>query len=475
MFRAPFKVNASTRADATLLEYLRVDAGLTGTKEGCASGDCGACTCLVRSDANTPYQAVNACITPLGDVVDHEILTVDGLGEEGLHPVQSAMVSEHGSQCGFCTPGFVMALAARLDPNHPQGELTEVSDREAWNQAIAGNLCRCTGYRPILDAAKLAAKSDTDARTLPQGLVIDTGDGSSEKGLTPESLGGFFRPRSLAAFRAARAAYPEAHLCAGGTDLMLEVTQKGQTLNPLISLTGIEEMRSIAIDGDASSVHIGASVTFSEMELAFEKVWPKFASFLTRIGSPQIRNRGTLGGNLGTASPIGDGLPVLLAMDAVITTLLPNGDTRSIAMSEFIKGYRQTALQSGEVITSIQLAGIDDPHDYRKVTKRYEDDISAVCGAFRWRVESGRVVLARVAYGGVAERPLRLMETELLLTSRALTPNLIKEAVELARSEVSPLSDVRASARYRQHLVGVLLQDSLEAQLATMSGGEISP
>ena len=475
MFRAPFKVNASTRADATLLEYLRVDAGLTGTKEGCASGDCGACTCLVRSDANTPYQAVNACITPLGDVVGHEILTVEGLGEEGLHPVQSAMVSEHGSQCGFCTPGFVMALAARLDPNHPQGELSEVSEREAWNQAIAGNLCRCTGYRPILDAAKLAAKSDTDARTLPQGLVIERGHGAPQKGLTPESLGGFFRPRSLAAFSAARAAHPEAHLCAGGTDLMLEVTQKGQTLNPLISLTGIEEMRSIIIDDDASSVHIGASVTFSEMEVAFKTIWPNFASFLTRIGSPQIRNRGTLGGNLGTASPIGDGLPVLLAMDAVITVLLPNGDTRSIAMSEFIKGYRQTALQSGEVITSIQLAGIDDPHDYRKVTKRYEDDISAVCGAFRWRVESGRVVLARVAYGGVAERPLRLMETESLLTSRALTPNLIEEAVELASSEVSPLSDVRASARYRQHLVGVLLQDSLEAQLATMSGGEISP
>ena len=256
---------------------------------------------------------------------------------------------------------------------------------------------------------------------------------------------------------------------------MLEVTQKGQTLSPLISLTGIKEMRSITMINDASSVHIGASVTFSEMEVAFKTVWPNFVSFLTRIGSPQIRNRGTLGGNLGTASPIGDGLPVLLAMDAVITTLLPNGDTRSIAMSEFIKGYRQTALQSGEVITSIQLEGIGDPHDYRKVTKRYEDDISAVCGAFRWRVESDRLVLARVAYGGVAERPLRLMETESLLTSRALSPNLIEEAVEIARREVSPLSDVRASARYRRHLVGVLLEDSLEAQLASMSDREISP
>ena len=407
MFRAPFKVNASTRADATLLEYLRVDAGLTGTKEGCASGDCGACTCLVRSDETTPYQAVNACITPLGDVVGHEILTVVGLGEEGLHPVQSSMVREHGTQCGFCTPGFVMALAARLDPNHPQGELTEVSDREAWNQAIAGNLCRCTGYRPILDAAKLAAKSAARSRTLPRGLVIESEYGSPEKGLTPESLEGFLGRALLR--NSERLARPTRSVPLRGWDRSHARSHaKGQTLNPLISLTGIKEMRSITIDDAASSVQIGATVTFSEMEVAFKTVWPNFASFLTRIGSPQIRNRGTLGGNLGTASPIGDGLPVLLAMDAVITVLLPNGDTRSIAMPEFIKGYRQTALQPGEVITSIQLEGIGDPHDYRKVTKRYEDDISAVCGAFRWRVEGDRLVLARVAYGGVAERPLRL-------------------------------------------------------------------
>ena len=473
MILASLTVNASTAADATLLEYLRVDAGLTGTKEGCASGDCGACTCLIRSDENAPYIAVNACITPLGDVIGHEVLTVDVLGEEELHPIQSAMVNEHGSQCGFCTPGFVMALAARLDPNHPQGELTETSDREAWNQAIAGNLCRCTGYRPILDAAQLAAKSGARARTLPHGLVIDALHCSLEEGMITESLVGFFRPRSLAEFRTIRLAYPEAHLCAGGTDLMLEVTQKGQTLSPLISLTGVEEMRTISIDEEALSVHIGASVTFSEMEVALNKVWPSLASFLTRIGSPQIRNRGTLGGNLGTASPIGDGLPVLLAMDAVINTLLPNGDTRSIAMREFIRGYRQTALQSGEVVTSIQLEGIGDPHDYRKVTKRYEDDISAVCGAFRWRCEGNRLSLARVAFGGVAERPLRLMKTETLLLARALTPDLIDEAVEIARTEVSPLSDVRASARYRQHLVGVLLKDSLEEQLTRMSEREI--
>jgi len=455
------KIPPSCPPDETLLNYLREELGRTGTKEGCASGDCGACTCLVRQPGDLSYESINACITPLGDVINAEVLCVEDLAEgEGVHPVQSAFVALHSSQCGFCTPGFVMSLAGRLDPRHPLGQVESSQSRQTWVDAISGNLCRCTGYRPILDAADEAAKAPAIARTLSSGMVINAA--SSQDDPDGAVMPSYFRPRALSTLSKLLRANPDAVLMAGGTDRMLGVTQRGESLPIIISTRDVEEMNVLKVDAAKGEICLGASLTFSDLEYSLAEVWPALSDFLKRIGSPQIRNRGTLGGNLGTASPIGDCLPILLAMDASLMTQTASGTQRVLPMSSFITGYRQTSLEPGEVIVSIEMQGLSDVQYFRKVTKRYEDDISAVSAAFRWRFVGGRFGLARVAYGGVADRPVRLSSVEQRLADQALNRELIEEVVDLAMRAVSPLSDVRASAEYRRQMVGALLRQSLE-------------
>lgn len=455
------KVHSSCPPDETLLNYLRSELGKTGTKEGCASGDCGACTCLVRHPGDSAYQSVNACITPLGDIIHAEVLCVEDLSMgRDVHPVQSAFVASHGSQCGFCTPGFVMSLAARLDPRHPLGESETFERRQNWVDAISGNLCRCTGYRPILDAADAAAEALPQSRTLPSGMVLESTSTSDES--SGAVMPHYFRPRSVNRMSEQLLANPDAILMAGGTDRMLGVTQRGESLPKIISTQDVAEMQVLEMDEHQGEIRLGAALTFTQLEYALREIWPSFAVFLKRVGSPQIRNRGTLGGNLGTASPIGDCLPILLAMDASLLVQSTSGKQRIIPMDQYVTGYRQTCLEPGDVIVYVDAQGLNDLQYFRKVTKRYEDDISAVSAAFRWRILEGRVNFARVAFGGVADRPCRLTSVEQCLIEQPLTHGLVDEACELAMAEVRPLSDVRASADYRRLIVGALLRDSLE-------------
>jgi len=347
-----------------------------------------------------------------------------------------------------------------LDPRHPLGQVESSQSRQTWVDAISGNLCRCTGYRPILDAADEAAKAPAIARTLSSGMVINAA--SSQDDPDGAVMPSYFRPRALSTLSKLLRANPDAVLMAGGTDRMLGVTQRGESLPIIISTRDVEEMNVLKVDAAKGEICLGASLTFSDLEYSLAEVWPALSDFLKRIGSPQIRNRGTLGGNLGTASPIGDCLPILLAMDASLMTQTASGTQRVLPMSSFVTGYRQTNLEPGEVIVSIEMQGLSDVQYFRKVTKRYEDDISAVSAAFRWRFVGGRFGLARVAYGGVADRPVRLSSVEQRLADQALNRELIEEVVDLAMRAVSPLSDVRASAEYRRQMVGALLRQSLE-------------
>ena len=349
----------SGRADETLLNYLR-QSGRVGSKEGCASGDCGACTVLVQAEDEHAYKPVNACILPVQQLSGQAVLTVEGLpNNDELHPAQVAMIATHGAQCGFCTPGFVMALAgwmdeqafsARLDGDEQpkrNSKQAETMRLKACREAISGNLCRCTGYRPILQAASHLANTSGAAlfethQRLDKALFDSPPDQSG-----PYNTG-FREPQTLGDLKGLLRQQPGANLIAGGTDLMLEVTQRQGRFDQLISLARVLELQSLEINAD--SAIIGSAVTYQDLQAAAELPWPALHHFLSRLGSPQIRNRGTIGGNLGTASPIGDLLPILLAMDATIVMSHFEEDDRKVPISEFLQGYRKTQLQPGNFI-----------------------------------------------------------------------------------------------------------------------------
>jgi xanthine dehydrogenase small subunit len=431
----------STHPNTTLLQFLR-SQGWVGTKEGCSEGDCGACSVAVRGEGG--YQAINACITLLPMLHGREIWTSDGLARANggvLHPVQQAMIEHGGSQCGYCTPGFVMSMFAEY---YRAGDGFD-------EHALAGNLCRCTGYRPIREAgAGLGAVPANDLwqLALKQPLVA----------IDSLSYRGFYRPTTLTEVLELLKQQPNIRLVAGGTDVALEITTMFKEIPVLLSLEAIAELQ-VVIETD-QHWELGAAVPLEQLHqqvggriALLEALWPWFAS-------KQVRNRATLGGNLGTASPIGDASVVLLALDASVK-LVSLGGERLVRLSEYFTGYRQTLKQPNEIIQSIIIP--KEPGSWRtglyKAAKRGYDDISSVMAAFAIELNDDQTIKsARLAYGGVAATPARASSVEAFLLAQAWNEPTVQEAAVLLRQAFTPLSDMRASAKYRQALIGNLFK-----------------
>jgi len=432
-------------ADTTVLQYLRRDAGRCGTKEGCASGDCGACTVVLaepQGDALS-YRTVNACLTFMPAVHGKQLITVEDLKHRGeLHHVQQAMVDNHASQCGFCTPGFVMSLFAL----EKQQQTFSVAQTQ---HALSGNLCRCTGYRPIMDAAKAICDA-------PQPDQFDADAGLTLEKLRAISATG--EPVSIDELADRYLAQPDARLVAGGTDLALEVTQRYQRLPELISLSHIPGLKVITLTGQA--IHIGAAAPLSDCMPVLHDEFPEFGELLERFASQQIRNQGTFGGNIANGSPIGDGGPVLLALGASL--LLRRGaEQRELPLDNFFLGYRITALQPGEFIEQIRIPrNTSAARQLRiyKVSKRLEDDISAVCAALYIEVQNGVVIHARVAFGGMAEVAKRAISCEAQLLGQPWQTATIERACQALELDFTPISDFRASREYRMQVAKNLLR-----------------
>ncbi|MDB5410394.1 MAG: xdhA, partial [Rhodospirillales bacterium] len=367
---------ANVAPTTTVLEYLRGAERACGTKEGCAEGDCGACSVVLGEivDGRMRYRAVNGCIVFLPQIAGKLLLTVEGLAEkQELHRVQQAMVDSDGSQCGFCTPGFVMALFAFQHGGEP-------ADENAIHEALAGNLCRCTGYRPIIAAARAVAGSEDrfDAAECELGAAVAALAADEEIAI---SLPGekFFVPRTMARLLALRAEYPTANLLAGGTDLALLVTKEFCKLEAVISVMRVPELARIAVEGGVLT--IGAAVPYTDALPLLEKYWPSLGGMIRRIGSRQIRNVGTVVGNIANASPIGDMPPALITLGATLVLRSAAG-VREIPIADYFLDYRKTALRADEIIDSVRLPLPKDAALFRtyKVAKRWDQDISAVCG-----------------------------------------------------------------------------------------------
>lgn len=445
--------------DTSILALLREHLGATGTKEGCASGDCGACTVSIKdpNDLNADSFSLNACITPAHQLHGQHLTTIEGLATEGkLHPAQQAMVECHGSQCGFCTPGIVMSL---FNLHTTQQKRPTPLTPERLEAALGGNLCRCTGYRPIYAAAMAMQQIEWQA---PQGH-----EASSHSEPTPLSTPVdkhapcFLQPTTLIELTKARSDFPNARLVAGATDLWLENTQRLVALRQLIDVSRVQELRQIeeTIFQGQPGWWIGASVTYTKMEPLLQANLPAFGHLLHRLGSQQVRNRGTLGGNIANASPIGDPPPVLLALDAWLELATSKG-TRHMPLSHFFIDYKKTALAENEVISRIFIPKITQPTTLRvwKLSKRREDDISAVLGAFCYQLKDNVMRDVRIAFGGMAAIPKRALAAEHALEGQPLSKASFRAAQQAITHDFQPMGDVRGSQHYREQAARNLLE-----------------
>jgi xanthine dehydrogenase small subunit len=471
------------------LDFLRA-CGLTGAKEGCAEGECGACAVMVArpaadgSDA-TEWTAINACLIPAATLDGQEVVTAEGLGSpEALHPVQHEMAVRGGSQCGYCTPGFVCSMAAefyraarRSSSGRTNGAGPESLDEYHGDNgfdlhALSGNLCRCTGYRPIRDAAYALGFPTADdvlaaRRTATPPAAVPTRLHDAEAT--------FVRPLDLTHALEILAEQPDATVVAGSTDWGVDVNLKGSRARVVIAVDRLEELRGWSVDDQ--EIRIGAALTLSEIERRLDGRLPVLAALFPQFASRLIRNGATLGGNLGTGSPIGDAAPILLALEASVVLASGDGE-RTVPMAEYFTGYRESVRRDGELITEIVVPlPASTTTAFHKIAKRPFDDISSVAVALAIDVAEGVVRKARIGLGGVAATPIRALASEAALEGRPWDDETVEAAAQVLAGEGTPIDDMRASARFRSEMLGNSLrklfahEGSRQARPAAGDGG----
>ncbi|MCC0033595.1 MAG: xanthine dehydrogenase small subunit [Brucellaceae bacterium] len=459
----------------TLLDHLRLARGLTGTKEGCAEGDCGACTVLVgRLDASgtLSYESVNACIRFMGSLDGCHVVTVEHLkGRDGaLHPVQQAMVEHHGSQCGFCTPGFVMSLYA-LWMAEPDADDVRIE------KALQGNLCRCTGYEAIMRAARAISAYGNpalDALAMERAQVVRKLAALSD-GARVDITGRDGRlivPADVDDLARVLEELPDATIVAGSTDVGLWVTKQMRSIGPAVFTSHLDGLKTITRHGNA--LVIGAGASYSRAHGALADALPPMAALIDRIGGEQVRNMGTIGGNIANGSPIGDTPPPLIALGATVTLRKGHG-RRSLPLQDFFIAYGKQDRQPGEFVESvtIPLPAPGDAFAVYKVSKRREEDITAVLGAFHMkRAADGTIVQIHIAYGGMAAVPKRAVAAEKALTGKPWTLATVDAALDAFETDFQPLSDMRASAAYRMLVAKNLLRRFFQETAGGAASGQ---
>ena len=460
-------VHVADAPTRTLLDWLRDSRSLKGTKEGCNEGDCGACTVMVTDDRGS--RALNACILFLPQLQGKAVRTVEGISapDGTLHPVQEALITHHGSQCGFCTPGFVVSMAT--------AHLAGSTDHD---ETLAGNLCRCTGYAPIVRAARAAEPAPVPAHMTEDAVRVGsthpTGPHATSRRMGETHLSGGelppdapFLPASADALAAWYLAHPEATLIAGATDVGLWVTKQHRDLPRTAFLHACADLRRI--EETETTLRLGAMVTMAELATLMDRHHPSYAAMIRRYGSLQVRNAATLGGNVANGSPIGDNAPALIALGA--TLHLRRGDSRrDLPLEAFFLDYGRQDRAPGEFVEAVTLPKSAPAFRVYKLSKRFDQDISAVCGAFNLTIADGRVTSARIAFGGMAGTPKRATAVEAALTGRPWTAETVAAALPAFAQDYTPLSDMRASAAYRL----TAAQNMLRRYEADLAGRPVS-
>ena len=458
----------------TLLDHLRLRERSTGTKEGCAEGDCGACTVAVGRlrDGQVVYEPTNSCIQLLGTLDGAEVVTVEDLAPPGerLHPVQQALVDHHGSQCGFCTPGFVMALFALYHAN-------ENPDRNTVNDWLAGNLCRCTGYRPIADAALASCGNPPDdaftRNATRTAARLETLDDAQDLFVGSEEAF-YAAPASEDSLADLCKRHPDAVIAGGATDVGLWITKQLRRLPRIVHTGRVRSLRTVREEEDF--VELGAAATYAEAEAALRGIDPDIGEVLHRLGSKQVRAVGTVGGNIANGSPIGDMPPVLIALGSSIELRLGER-RRTLPLEDFFLDYGTQDREPGEILTRIRIPRLEAEERFRsyKISKRYDQDISSVLGAFRFGMAGGRIASATMGWGGMAATPKRSPRTEEAVVGLDLEDRELRHAAErpvraALAADFSPIDDQRASAGYRLRVAGALVLKALSEVAGRPSG-----